>query len=277
MDDAISPTDLIEAEALTRVIERAYGYDFHDYAQTSHVRRLRSAAQQFGCASLSQLQHLLLHEPASFTRFLSAVNISVTEFFRDGAAYAAVKAEVIPLLATYGRFKVWHAGCASGEELYSLAIMLEHAGILARARLYGTDISPQALTTAREGLFKREQVERGEAAYAALGYADTLGSHFVENFGSALIHKRYRERALFSDHNLVSDANFGTFELIVCRNVFIYFDQRLQARVLELFRDALEPGGYLWLGLRETLMAESSQRDFECVDRSHRLFRRRRT
>jgi chemotaxis protein methyltransferase CheR len=277
MDDTISPTDLIEAEALTRVVEKAYGYDFHDYAQVSHVRRLRSVAQQFGCESLSQLQHLLLHDPTSFTRFLSAVNISVTDFFRDGPAYVTLKAEVIPFLATYGRLKVWHAGCASGEELYSLAIMLEHAGILGRARLYGTDISPDALSKAREGLFKREHVQKGEAAYAALGYGDTLTEHFTENFGSALIDKRYRERALFSDHNLVSDANFGTFELIVCRNVFIYFDQQLQLRVLELFRDALEPGGYLWLGLRETMIAESSARDFECVDRNHRLFRRRRT
>lgn len=277
MDDAITPTDLIEAEALTRVIEQAYGYDFQEYSQGSHVRRLRSVAQQFGCASLSQLQHLLLHEPTSFTRFLSAVNISVTDFFRDGPAYETVKNEVIPFLATYGRIKVWHAGCASGEELYSLAIMLEQAGILGRARLYGTDISPEALARAREGLFKREQIKRGEAPYAALGYGDDLADHFTENFGSALIDKRYRERALFSDHNLVSDANFGTFELIVCRNVFIYFEQQLQLRVLELFRDALEPGGYLWLGLRETMTAESAARDFECIDRTHRLFRRRRT
>lgn len=276
MDDAVSPTDLIEAEALTRVVEKAYGYDFREYAQMSHVRRLRAVAKDFGCSSLSELQHLLLHHPGSFTRFLSAVNISVTDFFRDGPAYASLKAEVIPFLATYGRLKVWHAGCASGEELFSLAIMLEHAGILGRARLYGTDISPAALSRARDGLFRREQVERGEAAYAALGYGDSLQDHFTENFGSALIDKRYRERALFSDHNLVSDANFGTFELIVCRNVFIYFDQPLQARVLQLFRDALEPGGYLWLGLRETMTAEASERDFECVDRNHRLFRRRR-
>lgn len=277
MDDAISPTDLIEAEALTQVVEKAYGYDFREYARVSHVRRLRSVAQQLGCTSLSQLQHLLLHDPTSFTRFLSAVNISVTEFFRDGPAYATIKAEVIPFLATYGRLKVWHAGCASGEELYSVAIMLEHAGILGRARLYGTDISPEALNKAREGLFKKDQIERSEASYSALGYGGKLADHFAENFGAALINKRYRERAVFSDHNLVSDANFGTFELIVCRNVFIYFDQKLQLRVLDLFRDALEPGGYLWLGLRETMTAESALRDFECVDRNHRLFRRRRT
>lgn len=277
MDDAISPTDLIEAEALTQVIEKAYGYDFREYARITHVRRLRSVAQQFGCASLSQLQHQLLHDPASFTRFLSAVNISVTDFFRDADAYLTLKQEVIPFLATYGRIKVWHAGCASGEELYSLAIMLEHAGILGRARLYGTDISPEALGKAREGLFKREQVQKCEPPYAKLGYPDSLADHFTENFGSALINKRYRERALFSDHNLVSDANFGSFELIVCRNVFIYFDHQLQIRVLELFRDALEPGGYLWLGLRETMTAECSIRDFDCVDRNHRLFRRRRT
>src|SRR5690606_10549619 len=110
MDDAIGPTDLIEAEALTRVIEKAYGYDFRQYAQGSHVRRLRAVAQQFGCASLSELQHLLLHEPTAFTRFLSAVNVSVTEFFRDAPAYATLKSEVIPFLATYGRIKVWHAG-----------------------------------------------------------------------------------------------------------------------------------------------------------------------
>lgn len=276
MDDAISPTDMIEAEALTRVIEQAYGYDFSDYAKTSQVRRLRSVARQFGCNSLSELQHLLLHESTTFTRFLSAINISVTEFFRDAQAYATVKAEVVPFLATYGRFKVWHAGCASGEELYSLAVMLEQAGILGRARLYGTDISPEALEKARDGLFRREQIQKSEVAYATLSYGDALADHFAENFGSALIHKRYRERALFADHNLVSDANFGTFELIVCRNVFIYFDQALQRRVLELFRDALEPGGYLWLGQRETLTAGSAARDFECVNRLQRLFRRRR-
>jgi chemotaxis protein methyltransferase CheR len=275
MDDSISPRDAIEAEALIRVIERAYGYDFSEYARTSQLRRLRAVARQFGCSSLSQLQHVLLHEPTSFTQFLSAVNVSVTGFFRDAGAYKAVKAEVMPFLATYGRFKVWHAGCASGEELYSLAILLHHAGILTRARLYGTDISPTALGSAREGVFRRSDLAKAEGAYAELQFGDQLCEHFAENFGAALIDKRYRERALFSDHNLASDANFGTFELIVCRNVFIYFDAALQRRVFELFRDALEPGGYLWLGLRESLVAECAT-DFECVDPIHRLFRRRR-
>lgn len=275
MDDSISPTDAIEAEALIRVIDRAYGYDFSEYAKTSQLRRLRAIAREFSCSSLSQLQHLLLRNPTVFTQFLSAVNISVTSFFRDAAAYALIKAEVVPFLATYGRFKVWHAGCASGEELYSTAIMLEKAGILNRARLYGTDISPVALASAREGVFRRELLLQAERAYGELEYGDQLIDHFSENFGAAILHKKYRERALFADHNLASDANFGSFELIVCRNVFIYFDAALQCRVLELFRDALEPGGYLWLGIRETLLPQCA-RDFECVDRSRRLYRRRR-
>lgn len=276
MDEPLTQLDTIEAEALVHVIHRAYGYDFSAYSPDSRLWRLRATARHYGCNSLSQLQHRLLREPQLFGEFLSQLSVSVTQLFRDAEAFLSLKHEVIPYLQTFSRFKVWHAGCASGEELYSLAIMLGHARLLERARLYGTDINLAAIAKARDGIVESSAISRAEPSYQALDYGDCLRDHFTESYGAGLIAKPYRDRALFSHHNLASDANFGSFELILCRNVLIYFDTALRERALSLFHSALEPGGYLCLGNTESIARELELSWFEPVDRAQRLYRKRR-
>ncbi len=274
MDEPLGPVELIEADALINVIHKAFGYDFRNYSASSQLRRLRLVASHLGCRTLSQLQHILLHQPDAFTEFLGIFSISVTEFFRDAEAYASIAQEVVPYLQTFAQFKIWHAGCASGEELYSLAILLRTTGILDRGRLYGTDINPVALATAREGVYDATQIDAASTRFAELGLPGRLRDHFSENYGAALINSHCRARALFSDHNLATDNNFGTFQLICCRNVLIYFDRQLQERAFGLFYDALETGGYLWLGLRENLPGAWLRKQFQCVNASTRLYRK---
>lgn len=253
MIPGVDPVEDIEIDLFVEAVWRRYRYDFRGYARASLQRRLQRAQASFGCDSLSQLQHVLLHDRASLPALLGHLTIQVSEMFRDPHYFAALRNEVIPHLATWPSIKVWIAGCANGEEFYSLAILFREAGLEDRTLFYCTDINPAALEKARSGIYDIERLAGFSRNYLAAGGRASLSDYYTAAFGAARFDPTLRRRAVFADHNLASDAVFSEMHLVSSRNVLIYFDRALQDRALELFANSLHPGGFLGLGSKETL------------------------
>lgn len=243
----------IEIDLFVEAVWRRYHYDFRGYTRDSLRRRLQRAQGSFGCSSLSELQHVLLHDRTSLPILLGYLTIQVSEMFRDPHYFAALRDEVLPHLATWPSIKVWIAGCANGEEFYSLAILFREAGLENRTVFYCTDINPAALRKAEAGIYDIEQLAGFSRNYIAAGGKASLSDYYTAAFGAARFDPTLRRRAVFADHNLASDAVFSEMHLVSSRNVLIYFDRSLQDRALELFANSLHPGGFLGLGSKETL------------------------
>jgi chemotaxis protein methyltransferase CheR len=264
----------IEIDLLLEAIYQRYGHDFRNYARASIERRIRQFHAQSGCTTLADMLPRLLHDEAFFADFVTRFSIPVTELFRDPQVYLALRREVMPVLQTFPFLRVWHAGCASGEEVYSLAIVLEEAGLLERTTLFATDFNDAALERARAGIYPAADIRDATRAYQRAGGTRTLADYYHADAEHIVMHRRLRERITFANHNLVTDGVFTEAHLVLCRNVLIYFNQALQNRALGLFRDTLVRSGFLCLGTRESLRFSTVESSFETVDAACRLYKR---
>lgn len=243
----------IEIRLLLHGVRQVYGYDFTDYSEASIKRRITQWFASSGYQSLSIAQSVILRDREAFDSLLRGITVNVSEMFRDPAFFRALREHVVPHLKTYPFIKIWHAGCASGEEAYSLAILLEEEGLQGRFRMYATDINNEVLQKAQEGIYPLKDMQRYTRNYQSAGGKGTFSDYYSARYDHAIMMKSLRDRIVFASHNLAVDADFGEMHLILCRNVLIYFKPTLKERVLRLFDTCLVPGGFLCLGLKETL------------------------
>lgn len=267
-------TDDIEQDLLIEALHRRYHYDFRGYAPSSIARRLEQAQIRFGCRTLSMLQEKVLHEPAIVPELLNLLTIQVSEMFRDPSYYRALREKVVPHLRTYPSLKVWVAGCANGEELYSLAILFREEGLDDRTIFYATDVNPDACRKAEAGIYELDRIPLFTENHRASGGKSSLSDYYTAAYGAAVFDKTLRSRAVFSAHSLVSDAVFAEVHLVSCRNVLIYFDRELQDRAFGLFRGSLVRNGFLGLGAQETVSFSRHADAFADFDRVDRIYRR---
>ena len=264
----------IEIRLLVQAIYLRYGHDFRDYAQASLKRRVLQAQQRMGAASVSALQDRILHDADAFAQLLQYLTVPVSEMFRDPAYFLGLRRHVVPVLRTYASLKVWVAGCSTGEEPYSLAILLLEEGLLDRTILYATDINHASLDKARAGIFHLESMQGFTRNYQRAGGMRSFSDYYTAAYGGALFDKRLRDSITFADHSLATDAVFSETQLVSCRNVLIYFNRSLQDRALGLFHDSLAHRGFLGLGSKETLDFSSYAGRFEAVSRPERIYRK---
>ena len=266
----------LEIDLLLSAIATRYGYEFRNYGRGSLRRRIRRTVAEMGLATISGLQERLLHSPDELSRFIATLSVHVTGMFRDPTFYLALRRTVVPQLRTHPFIRIWHAGCATGEEVYSLAILLEEEGIAERCRIYATDISDRLLARAERGTFALARMKDYTTSYLQAGGKGEFSQYYRADGEHALFKDRLRQRVVFSQHNLVSDASFNEFQLILCRNVLIYFNQTLKRRVHELLYQSLGRFGVLGLGMRETLAGSLFHDRYDVLDERARLYRRMR-
>jgi chemotaxis protein methyltransferase CheR len=266
--------ETLELELLLEAVYRRYGFDFREYAPASLKRRLWRRVVAEGLSTVTQLQDRVLHEPACMERLLLDLSINVTAMFRDPSFYLALREQVIPLLRTYPFTRIWCAGCSTGEEVYSLAILLQEAGLYDRTRIYATDINEQVLETARAGVFPLDKMKLYTQNYLKGGGTHEFSEYYVAAYDSARFIRSLTENIVFAQHNLVSDRAFNEFNVIVCRNVMIYFDTTLQDRVHRLFYESLDTFGVLALGRKESVAFTPFADHYETIDAAERLYRK---
>ena len=242
-----------EVNVLKQDFLEIYGYDFTGYSNASFKRRLERLYLLNRFTGFPEFRAKLLHDPAYFEFAVTEISVNVTEMFRDPVFYKTLREKVIPVLATYPLIRVWHAGCSTGEEVYSMAIILEEAGLLHKSLLYATDINPYVVDKASKGIFPNTNMQLYSKNYHASGGEKEFSSYYTANYNFVKFDEQLSRRMIFSTHNLVSDHSFNSFQLILCRNVLIYFEKELQWRVLNLFDKSLDPLGFLALGAKESL------------------------
>jgi chemotaxis protein methyltransferase CheR len=265
----------IELKLLLDAIFLKYHYDFRHYAAPSMKRRVLLALPKLGCTTISSLQERVLRDPDLFSSLLSTLTVRVSSFFRDAGYFRTLRERVVPYLRTYPSLRVWIAGCADGEEVYSVAIVLEEEGLLDRTQIYATDINPDGLRRAEAGVYHADRVPQMSDAYHAAGGRRALVDYYTAAYDSVLLDRRLRRNVVFSDHSLTTDGVFAEVQLISCRNVLIYFDRALQDRAFGLFRDALCHHGFLGLGARETVEFSAHADAFKPFAPQDRIFQRR--
>ncbi len=265
----------IETQLLLDAIYIKYHYDFRSYAGASLKRRLKTAMVRFDCATVSQLQDRVLHEPTFFPTLLDYLTVQVSEMFRDPAYFLAFRQKVVPLLRTYPSLKVWIAGCSTGEEAWSFAILLREEGLLARTLIYATDINPRALAEAEDGVYALDRIAGFTENHRRSGATASLSTYYTAAYGRAVFDKSLREQIVFSDHSLATDSVFAEMQMISCRNVLIYFTNDLQERAVGLFREALCRKGFLGVGAKETLRFSSHADAFEPLVANERIYQKK--
>jgi chemotaxis protein methyltransferase CheR len=264
----------LEIELLLEGIFRHYGFDFRSYAYASIRRRLWRRIEAEGLKTISGLQNRVLHEPAMMEQLLLDLSINVTAMFRDPTFYVAIREKVVPLLRTYPFIRIWHAGCSTGEEVYSMAILLEEEGLYDRARIYATDINEVVVHRARAGIFPLERMQEYTENYIRAGGTRSFSEYYTAKYDGALFSPSLQRNVVFSQHNLVTDRSFAEFNMILCRNVLIYFDRKLQARVHGLFHESLVHLGILCLGSKESLRLSDYETAYEELSGAERIYRK---
>jgi len=264
----------IELALLLEGAYRRYGFDFREYAPASLRRRVWRRVHAEGLETISGLTEKLLHDSATMERLLLDLSINVTAMFRDPSFYVAFRRKVVPLLRTYPYTRIWVAGCSTGEEVYSLAILLQEEGVYDRARIYATDINESVLDRARAGVFPLEKMQDYTQNYIRGGGTRAFSEYYVAAYDGAQFQRSLIENVVFAQHNLVSDRSFNEFHVIVCRNVMIYFDKSLQDHVHELFHDSLINFGILALGHKESIRFSPYEQRYEDLDESEKLYRK---
>lgn len=264
----------IEIDLLLEGLFRHYGFDFRGYARSSLRRRIRNAVAAEQVSSISALQDRMLHEPACLQRLLMALTVNVSAMFRDPGFFLTFRRRAVPLLRTYPFIRIWQAGCSTGEEVYSLAILLQEEGLYDRCRIYATDMNEAVLQTARDGIYPIDLMQKYTANYHAAGGTGELSSHYTAAYNGVIFRPSLREHVVFSQHNLASDGPFNEFNVILCRNVMIYFGRALQDRVHELFARSLATFGLLGLGSHESIRFAPTEHNYEPVQAGEKLFRR---
>ncbi|MET0552619.1 MAG: CheR family methyltransferase [Vicinamibacteria bacterium] len=265
----------IETQLLLDALYLKYHYDFRGYAMASLKRRLTRALEHFGCDTVSQLQDRVMHEPAAFPVLLDYLTLPVSEMFRDPSYFRALREQVVPLLRTYPSLKVWVAGCSTGEEVYSLAILLKEEGLLARTLIYATDINPHRLQEAEAGVYAIDRIPGFTENHRKSGARSSLSDHYTAAYDRAIVDKSFRRHVVFSDHSLATDSVFAEVQLVSCRNVLIYFNRPLQDRALGLFRDALCRKGFLGIGSKESLRFSVHSEAFADLVREDRIYQKK--
>ncbi|HEV7921274.1 MAG TPA: protein-glutamate O-methyltransferase CheR [Thermoanaerobaculia bacterium] len=264
----------IEIQLLTQGIFRHYGFDFRDYSLPSLRRRIWKRIYAEGLTTVSGLTEKVLHDPGCMERLLLDLSINTTAMFRDPTFYLAFRQKVVPLLRTYPFVRIWHAGCSTGEEVYSMAILLHEEGLYDRCRIYATDINEAVLQKAKAGIFPIATMQENTTNYIAAGGAGTFSDYYTARYDHCIFRPSLRENVVFAQHNLVTDASFNHFNVIFCRNVLIYFNNALQDRVQSLFLQSMEMFGILGLGKKESLKFTAVVDAYETIDTEERLYRR---
>jgi len=272
MDDL--DTQNIELQLLLQAIYQKYGYDFRNYSKASIKRRIQYRLNKDGISNISTMQHKVLYDVSFFEKLLLDLSINVTEMFRDPNFYLALRKIVIPELKKYPFLKIWHAGCASGEEAYSMAIILKEEGLYDRTQIYATDMNQVVLKQAKDGIYNISKLKQYTANYQKAGGLEAFSSYYVAHYEHVVMDQSLKENILFSDHNLATDGVFGEMNLILCRNVLIYFNRELQHRALGLFFDSICSDGFLCLGSKESIRYSDYSDSFEDVDRKEKIYRR---
>jgi chemotaxis protein methyltransferase CheR len=263
-----------DSRALLEAVYRRYHYDFRDYAYPSIGRRIWNSVRAEGLRTIPELTAKLLEEPACMERFLGAITVNVTAMFRDPDFYRAFRAQVVPQLQALPLVRIWHAGCSTGQEVYSLAILLEEEGIYDRCLIYATDVNLQALEQARGGIFPLARLREYTANYLAEGGTRPFSEYYSADIDHAIFRGALRRNVVFSRHDLAVDGPFHRFHVILCRNVLIYFNEALAARIHRLFYESLETPGFLGLGNKESLRLTPHEANYEEVDPSQCIFRK---
>jgi len=242
-----------EVEYLIKDVHQLYGYDFSLYSRASFKRRINRICLIDKFTSFAELRYTIMNDPEYLKRFIEEITVNVTEMFRDPLFFKTLREKILPQLGTYPLIRIWVAGCSTGEEAYSIAILLKEANLYHKSLIYGTDLNPSVLEKARAGVFPLQQMKLYSENYMLSGGKEDFSGYYTANYDSVKFDKSLQEKLILSTHNLVSDSSFNSFQLIVCRNVLIYFDKALQERVFQLFDASLENLGYLALGSKETL------------------------
>lgn len=264
----------LEVDLLLEAIYKRWGYDFRDYARGSLNRRVAQRLSISGLKQVSDMIPLILHEQAFFESFLNDMSVTVTEMFRDPWVFKKIKETVIPKLRTYSRINIWHAGCATGAEAYSMAILLQEEDLLERCRIYATDYNNRSLSLAKKAIFPKNLIKTYSDNYIKAGGKSSFSDYYQAGPDSAYMVKALRDRITFANHNLISDGVFAEMNVVLCRNVMVYFDRNLQNRSLKLFTDSLVPRGFLVLGTQESLTYSEHEHEYENFEPKERIYRR---
>ncbi|MGZ3690625.1 MAG: CheR family methyltransferase [Pseudobdellovibrio sp.] len=263
-----------EVKNFLESIFNQYGYDFREYSPASMLRRIGNAQSVLGFKSIAELQEHVLKDPEIFNKFLTQLTVNVTEMFRDPHVFARIRELVIPVLRTYPSIRIWHAGCSTGEEVYSMAILLKEAGLYEKSFLYATDINSSVLDKAKAAIYPAEQIQLSTANYQKAGGVESFANYYTVKNDYLTIDESLKKNILFSPHNLAVDQVFSEVHVVFCRNVLIYFSKALQDRVLSLCHESLIHHGFLILGTKETTEFTSIDGGFEKIDRQMRIYRK---
>ncbi len=274
MDLPKSSLEDIEIQLLLEGVYQYYGYDFRNYALSSLKRRIQSFMHLEGLTNISALQERLLHNRPSLDRFLLSLTVNVTSMFRDPSFYLAFRQQVIPLLRTYPFIRIWHAGCSTGEEVYSMAILLQEEKLYHRCRIYATDTNERVLQNAKNGIFSLRLMQEYTQLYLKAGGQKSFSEYYTAAYDNAIFRASLRENVIFAQHNLATDSSFNEFNVILCRNVLIYFNQVLQKRVHTLFYNSLCTFGILGLGKQESIRFSPCESYYEEIAQGEKLYRR---
>ena len=264
----------IEVELLLEAIYQKYGYDFRQYSRASIKRRIMHRLSIAKYTSLSEMLGKVLYDVKFFETLLLDLSVNVTEMFRDPEFFKTLRNEVIPILKTYPYLKIWHAGCATGEEVYSFAILLKEEGLYNKSQIYATDFNELILYKAKQGIIPLDQIKQYTHNYQRAGGKESFANYYTAKYDSVLIDQSLKKNIVFSDHNLATDGVFGEMNLIMCRNTLIYFQKELQNRVIGLFKDSLCHLGFLCLGTKESLMFSEHEKCFDPVSKKTKIFRK---
>ncbi|AFZ16359.1 CheR family methyltransferase [Allocoleopsis franciscana] len=264
----------IEIQLFLEALFRYYGFDFRDYALASLKRRIWNAVQAEQLTSVSGLQEKVLHDATCLERFLLGLSVNVTSMFRDPSFYLAFRQNVVPLLRTYPFIRIWHAGCSTGEEVYSMAILLEEEGLYHRCRIYATDMNELVLKQAKLGVYSMKAMQDYTQNYLQAGGKQSFSQYYTAAYEHAMFRSYLKENIIFSQHNLAIDGSFNEFNVILCRNVLIYFNQSLQERVHKLLYESMSRFGILGLGRQESLKFTPHEHQYEALDKREKLYRR---
>jgi chemotaxis protein methyltransferase CheR len=273
-DEQVQVED-IEIRLLLEAIYQLYGYDFRSYSPASMRRRIMHRLTMSGFSTVLEMTDRVLRDRQFFVTLLNDLTVNVTEMFRDPEFYKAFREEVVPVLKTFPFIKIWHAGCSTGEEIYSMVILLEEEGLYERAMLYATDIDKNVLAAAKKGIYPIHAFKQYTDNYRRAGGRQSLSDYATARYDSVIMEQRLKRNIVFADHDLATDQVFGEMHVILCRNVLIYFDRPLQQRVFKLFGESLDMGGFLCLGTKESLRFSGNEESFDVVNRSLRIFRKR--
>lgn len=273
--NASDDLERLEINLLVEGVYQHYGCDFRDYAYASLRRRVWNVVHSEHLGTVTSLLDRILHDPACMERFLAQLTVNVTAMFRDPTFYVAFREQVVPLLRAYPFIRIWHAGCSTGEEVYSMAILLQEEDLYRRCRIYATDLNELALKKARDGIFSLECMKEYAANYAAAGGTGSFSDYYTAADDHAIFRQSLRKNVVFSHHNLATDGSFNEFNVVLCRNVMIYFNSKLQERVHGLLHESLRRFGILVLGQKESIKSTSFEEKYEELDGRERIYRRR--